>query len=77
LLPSERNGLLSVASQIVKSKAQNLEAQKAPYTSISRQLGGGGELLLNPLSEALTSKTGGGDLASQAAAELARRRKGQ
>lgn len=73
LLPSERNGLLSVASQIVKSKAQNLEAQKAPYTSISRQLGGSGELLLNPLSEALSSAPT--DLASQAAAELARRRK--
>lgn len=75
LLPSERNGLLSVASQIVKSKAQNLEAQKAPYTSISKQLGGGGELLLNPLSEALSTNTG--DIASQAAAELARRRKGK
>jgi hypothetical protein len=73
LLPAERNGLLSVASQIVQSKAQNLEAQKAPYTSISRQLGGGGELLLNPLAEVLSS-TGGGDLAAQARAELARRR---
>jgi hypothetical protein len=73
LLPAERNGLLSVASQIVQSKAQNLEAQKAPYTSISRQLGGGGELLLNPLAEVLSS-AGGGDLAAQARAELARRR---
>lgn len=77
LLPNERNGLLSVASQIVKSKAQNLEAQKAPYTNISRQLGGTGDLLLNPLADVLTGKDGGGDLASQAAAELARRRKGQ
>jgi hypothetical protein len=73
LLPAERNGLLSVASQIVQSKAQNLEAQKAPYTSISRQLGGTGDLLLNPLAEVLSS-TGGGDLAAQARAELARRR---
>ena len=73
LLPSERNGLLSVASQIVQSKAQNLEAQKAPYTSISKQLGGGGELLLNPLADVLSGA--GGDLASQAAAELARRKK--
>lgn len=77
LLPNERNGLLSVASQIVKSKAQNLEAQKAPYTNISKQLGGTGDLLLNPLADVLTGKDGGGDLASQAAAELARRRKGQ
>jgi hypothetical protein len=74
LLPAERNGLLSVATQIVQSKAQNLEAQKAPYTSISRQLGGGGELLLNPLAEVLSSTAGGGDLAAQARAELARRR---
>lgn len=77
LLPNERNGLLSVASQIVKSKAQNLEAQKAPYTNISKQLGGTGDLLLNPLADVLTGKESGGDLASQAAAELARRRKGQ
>jgi len=74
LLPSERNGLLSVASQIVQSKAQNLEAQKAPYTSISKQLGGGGELLLNPLADVLSGA--GGDLAAQARAEL-KRRKGQ
>jgi hypothetical protein len=73
LLPSERNGLLSVASQIVQSKAQNLEAQKSPYTSISRQLGGTGDLLLNPLAEVLNS-AGGGDLAAQARAELQRRR---
>ena len=74
LLPSERNGLLSVASQIVQSKAQNLETQKAPYTNISKQLGGGGELLLNPLADVLSGN--GGDLAAQARAEL-KRRKGQ
>jgi hypothetical protein len=73
LLPAERNGLLSVASQIVQSKAQNLEAQKAPYTNISRQLGGTGDLLLNPLADVLSS-AGGGDLAAQARAELERRR---
>jgi len=76
LLPEERAGLLSVAGQIVKSKAQNLEAQKAPYVSISRQLGGGGELLLNPLANVLTGGDGG-DMAAQARAEIDRRRKGQ
>jgi hypothetical protein len=76
LLPSERNGLLSVATQIVQSKAQNLEAQKLPYTNISRQLGGTGDLLLNPLADVLNTKSiGGGDLASQAAAILEQRRK--
>jgi hypothetical protein len=73
LLPSERNGLLSVASKIVEAKAKNLEAQKAPYTSISRQLGGSGDLLLNPLADVLT-EGGSGDLASQAAAILAKRK---
>lgn len=73
LLPSERNGLLSVASKIVEAKAKNLEAQKAPYTSISRQLGGSGDLLLNPLADVLI-EGGGGDLASQAAAILAKRK---
>jgi hypothetical protein len=75
LLPSERQGLLSMASQIVKSKQANLEAQKAPYVSISRQLGGAGELLLNPLSDALTETPS--DLMSLARAELARRQKGK
>lgn len=73
LLPAERAGLLSVATQIVQSKAKNLETQKSPYTSISRQLGGSGDLLLNPLADVLT-EGGGGDLASQAAAILAKRK---
>jgi hypothetical protein len=73
LLPAERAGLLSVATQIVEAKAKNLEAQKAPYTSISKQLGGSGDLLLNPLADVLT-EGGSGDLASQAAAILAKRK---
>ena len=73
LLPAERAGLLSVATQIVQSKAKNLETQKSPYTSISKQLGGSGDLLLNPLADVLT-EGGGGDLASQAAAILAKRK---
>jgi hypothetical protein len=73
LLPAERAGLLSVATQIVQSKAKNLETQKSPYTSISRQLGGSGDLLLNPLADVL-AEGGGGDLASQAAAILAKRK---
>jgi len=55
LLPEERAGLLSVATKLVESKARNLEAQKAPYSSISQQLGGNGSLLLNPLADALTA----------------------
>lgn len=73
LLPSERAGLLSIAGKIVQSKASNLEAQKAPYISISKQLGGSGELLLNPLADVLAGDAG--DLAAQAKAELDRRNK--
>ena len=79
LLPQERAGLLAVAGKVVESKAMNLEAQKAPYASISQQLGGNGSLLLNPLSEALTAKVdlapSLSDIAQAAQAELARRKK--
>lgn len=50
LLPHERQGLLVMAKQAAKAKALNLQSQMAPYTSISKQLGGTGDLLLNPLS---------------------------
>ena len=75
LLPEERAGLLSVATKLVESKARNLEAQKAPYTSISQQLGGNGSLLLNPLSDALTAQVQLMPTAADIAAEIARRRK--
>ena len=74
LLPEERTGLLAVASKVVESKARNLEAQKAPYSSISQQLGGNGSLLLNPLSDALTAPVQTMPSASDIAAEIARRR---
>lgn len=75
LLPHERAGLLVMAKEASKAKALNLQSQMAPYTSISKQLGGTGDLLLNPLSGLLSDAPN--DIASQAAAELARRRKGQ
>jgi hypothetical protein len=75
LLPEERAGLLAVAGKLVESKARNLEAQKAPYTSISQQLGGNGSLLLNPLSDALTAPVQMMPTAADIAAEIARRRK--
>lgn len=75
LLPDERKGLLNVASKIVEAKARNLESQKMPYVNLSRQLGGTGDLLMNPLADALTAQPT--DLVSAAQAELARRRKGQ
>jgi hypothetical protein len=75
LLPQERAGLLAVAGKLVESKARNLEAQKAPYTSISQQLGGNGSLLLNPLAEALTAPVQAMPSIADIQAEIARRKK--
>ena len=75
LLPQERAGLLAVAGKLVESKARNLEAQKAPYTSISQQLGGNGSLLLNPLAEALVAPVQAMPSMDDIAAEIARRKK--
>lgn len=78
LLPSERQGLLNVASKIVEAKAKNLESQKMPYVNLSRQLGGTGDLLMNPLADVLVEQPLDLAAAAKAAqAELARRRKGQ
>ena len=75
LLPQERAGLLAVAGKLVESKARNLEAQKAPYTSISQQLGGNGSLLLNPLADALIAPVQAMPSMADIAAEIARRKK--
>jgi len=75
LLPQERAGLLAVAGKLVESKARNLEAQKAPYISISQQLGGNGSLLLNPLADALTAPVQAMPSMADIAAEIARRKK--
>jgi len=75
LLPQERAGLLAIAGKLVESKARNLEAQKAPYTSISQQLGGNGSLLLNPLAEALVAPVQAMPSMADIAAEIARRKK--
>lgn len=78
LLPKEREQLLAVASKVVEAKARNLEAQKAPYSSISQQLGGNGSLLLNPLAEALVApveRTTGMPSMADIQAEIARRKK--
>ena len=75
LLPQERAGLLAVAGKLVESKARNLEAQKAPYTSISQQLGGNGSLLLNPLAEALLAPVQAIPSMADISAEIARRKK--
>ncbi len=78
LLPEERAGLLAVASKVVEAKARNLEAQKAPYVSISQQMRGDGSLLLNPLADALVAPVDKSPAVPSRAdilAEIARRKK--
>ena len=78
LLPEERAGLLAVASKVVEAKARNLEAQKAPYVSISQQMRGDGSLLLNPLADALVAPVDRSPAMPSMAdiqAEIARRKK--
>lgn len=75
ILPSERQQLINMATNIVNEKAKNLEAQKAPYTSISQQLGGNGSLLLNPLVDVLNAPSQGMPSMADIAAEIARRKK--
>lgn len=79
LLPEERNQLLAVVTEQVKSRAQTIEQQKRPYVSISQSMGGDGSLLQNPLVDVLsrTSQQTPSDLTAQAIAELERRRRGQ
>ena len=55
LLPEERNQLLAVVTEQVKSRAQTLEKQKIPYVNISKSMGGDGSLLQNPLIDVLNS----------------------
>lgn len=55
LLPEERNQLLAVVTEQVKSRAQTIEKQKIPYVNISKSMGGDGSLLQNPLIDVLNS----------------------
>jgi hypothetical protein len=83
LLPSERNQLLQVVTEQVKSRAQSIDQQVMPYVQISKSLGGDGSLLRNPLSDALTraqassSVEAPSSLQEQAQRELERRRRRQ
>lgn len=79
LLPEERAGLLSVTQSMVEQKSKNLENQKAPYVSLSKQFKGSGDLLINPLTDVLKVEPQKmpslDDISKAAQAELARRRK--
>lgn len=77
LLPEERNQLLSVVTEQVKSRAQTIERQKAPYANVAKALGGDVGILQNPLMDVLSAQQAPTDLRSAAQQELERRRRGQ
>jgi len=52
-LPEERRNLLAIVTQQVADRATMLENERSPYVELSKSLGGTGDLLKNPLSEAL------------------------
>lgn len=77
LLPEERNQLLSVVTEQVKSRAQTIERQKDPYANVAKALGGDVGILQNPLMDVLSAQQAPTDLRSAAQQELERRRRGQ
>jgi len=56
LLPTERQKLLDMAQSIVESKSRNLEKIRQPYVELSKSFGGSGNLLRNPLEEAISER---------------------
>jgi surface antigen len=56
LLPSERKKLLDMAQSIVESKSRNIEKIRQPYVELSKSFGGTGNLLRNPLDEAISER---------------------
>lgn len=77
LLPKERQQLLDVVTEQVKSRAQTIERQKTPYANIAKSLGGDASILQNPLIDLLSAKTQPDNLQTAAQQELERRRRGQ
>lgn len=56
LLPTERQKLLDMAQSIVESKSRNIEKIRQPYVELSKSFGGSGNLLRNPLEEAISER---------------------
>lgn len=55
LLPEERNKLLAVVSEQVKSRAASIERQKGPYAEIAKAYGSTEDILRNPIADQLTA----------------------
>jgi hypothetical protein len=56
LLPDERRKLLDVVQPIVEAKSRNIDRIRSPYIDISKNMGGTGDLLRNPIADALSER---------------------
>lgn len=56
MLPDERRKLLDMAQTIVEAKSRNIDRIRTPYIDISKQMGGTGDLLRNPIADALAER---------------------
>jgi hypothetical protein len=72
--PKERDDLKAIVDGIVSERKKALEPTINVYRGLNTELGGKPEAIINPY-DAIKQSGGGTDLASQAKAELERRRK--
>jgi hypothetical protein len=82
LLPTQRQGLYSVAGAMVKERQKQLQADQVNYKTLSTQLGGTGDFIKDPYADVFspkmpTDQSGQIDLMTLARQEQERRRKGQ
>jgi hypothetical protein len=56
LLPAERKKLLDMVQSIVESKSRGIDRIREPYAELSKSFGGSGNLLRNPLAEAIKER---------------------
>jgi hypothetical protein len=56
LLPTERKKLLDMAQSIVEAKSRGIDRIRDPYVELSKSFGGSGNLLRNPLAEAIKER---------------------
>jgi len=56
LLPLERKKLLDMVQSIVEAKSRGIDRIRDPYVELSKSFGGSGNLLRNPLAEAIKER---------------------
>lgn len=80
LTPTERTNLYNVAGAMLKQRQQQLAPELANYRRLAQELGGTGDYVVDPFANVFSPKQEQApitDWAAAAAAELARRKKGQ